>query len=85
MENDSFVFDSSSVTLIGNVQVSNEMLLPYSDTSLENRERLKTLVGSIIRLGYNRTISLEMRKADISTVARSIDTFVRDVISCTNL
>lgn len=85
MENDSFAFDSSSVNLIGNVQVSNKMLLPYSVMTPENRERLKTLIGSIIRLGYNRTISLEMRQTDISTVARSIDTFIRDVISCINV
>jgi sugar phosphate isomerase/epimerase len=83
MENDTFTFDVNSVNLIGNVQVSNEMLLPYSDMTTENRERSKALVNSIIRLGYNRTISLEMRQVDLITLARSIDMFIYDLISLT--
>jgi sugar phosphate isomerase/epimerase len=72
MESDTFVFDSTTVSRIGHVQVSNEFLSPLTTIP----EGSKQLIQTICREGYSGTISLEMRPTTTHAFIQSMDTFI---------
>jgi sugar phosphate isomerase/epimerase len=72
MESDTFVFDSTTISRIGHVQVSNEFLSPLTDVS----EGTKRLIQNVCREGYTGTISLEMRPTTTHAFIQSVTTFI---------
>lgn len=67
--------DMSWIPYIGHVQVSNRHLLPLTTMTDMDLEFVRHVVKTLRDGGYTRYISLEQRKSDIVTFARSMDVF----------
>jgi sugar phosphate isomerase/epimerase len=76
MENDTFIWDMSTIHLLGHVQISNTMLRSLHYLTNDNKQVYRDHIKNIITLGYKGCISLEMSETSIYNLYKSIDTFM---------
>jgi sugar phosphate isomerase/epimerase len=61
---------------IGNVQVSNRFLKPFSEIDTNDFDTFKDLITIMLMSGYNGTISLEMRESNTYVLMKSLEKFI---------
>lgn len=82
MENEDFNWSNLDLNIIGHIQISWKNLLPLP---FECLDKYKRIIKNLIKLGYKRSISLEMNETTIFDFLNSIIIFKKIILNDINL